>query len=87
MYGLIGRHLGHSASPALFADKVGVESYRLYPMDTLAEVLAFLSDPTLRGALRGALRGLNITFPYKVAIMLHFKYIDSLLHNIRSCMG
>ena len=83
MYGLIGRHLGHSASPALFADKVGAQVYCLYPMDTLAEVLAFLSDPTLRGALRG----LNITFPYKVAIMLHFKYIDSLLHNIRSCMG
>ena len=58
-FGLIGHPLGHSISPQIHA-ALGNPDYALYPLepDQLAE---FLADSRLRG--------LNVTIPYKRAVI------------------
>ena len=68
--GLIGYPLGHSFSPAYFADKFineGVDgSYKLFPLERIESFPALIeSHPELSG--------LNVTIPYKQDV---FKYMD-----------
>ena len=66
-FGLIGKSLSHSFSADYFGsrfarDKIVDASYRLFPMPDLSGFRTFvLSDPSLRG--------LNVTIPYKEAII------------------
>lgn len=71
--GIIGFPLGHSFSPAYFAEKFrkeGIEgSYHRFPIETIAllpEVLA--KNPQLRG--------FNVTIPYKSAVIPYLNHID-----------
>lgn len=85
IYGLIGYPLGHSFSASYFSRKFGEEgikaSYRNFPMEDLKELDGFLrsiieqdilakgvSDPELHA---GDLAGLNVTVPYKQAVISH----------------
>lgn len=77
-YGIIGRPLGHSASAARFGDKFAREGidaeYRLYELpsvDELPELLAATPD----------LVGLNVTIPYKQAVL---PYLDTLTYEARA---
>lgn len=73
-YGLIGRKLGHSDSPAIHA-AFGNPDYALYPIEP--EVLpAFLAQPPLKG--------LNVTIPYKMTVIPHCKRLDPLAEAIGS---
>ena len=73
-YGLIGRKLGHSDSPAIHA-AFGNPDYALYPMEP--EMLSgFLADPQLKG--------LNVTIPYKITVIPHCKRLDPLAEAIGS---
>ncbi len=66
LYGLIGYPLGHSFSAAFFKDKFERESiaaeYRNFPLATIKELPQLL-------ATEPALRGFNVTIPYKQAIL------------------
>lgn len=71
-YGLIGRPLAHSFSQRYFERKFAGEhiadaEYRLYELDSIADVVPLLSSVT-------GLCGLNVTIPYKQAIL---PYLDS----------
>lgn len=85
IYGLIGYPLGHSFSASYFSRKFeekGIEAvYRNFPIEDLGELNGFLesiaaqetlakgvSDPALRA---GDLAGLNVTVPYKQAVISH----------------
>lgn len=73
-YGLIGYPLSHSFSPAYFGAKFEKEQiiadYSAYP---LAKITDF---PALLKQFSGNLKGLNVTIPYKQAII---PYLDQLL--------
>ena len=65
-YGLIGRTLEHSFSPAYFEAKFNREGifdaqYRAYPMEDIAGFRSWMLD--------SGLLGVNVTIPYKTAIM------------------
>lgn len=69
-YGLIGGKLGHSHSPAIHA-MLGAYEYALYP----------LAPEELAGFLRREdIGGLNVTIPYKLAVL---PYCDSLTEIAR----
>lgn len=65
-YGIIGRPLGHSASPARFAEKFAREGidarYDAWELASAEELPALL-------AAHPDLRGLNVTLPYKRAVI------------------
>lgn len=70
-YGLIGRPLGHSFSAGYFAEKFRREGivecdYALYELPSIEALPALL-------AAQPALRGFNVTIPYKQRI---FDYLD-----------
>ena len=72
-FGLIGYPLSHSQSAKYFAEKFEREGiidaeYSLYPLEKIEDVLK------LRENIAG-LRGLNVTIPYKTAVM---KYLDEI---------
>ena len=66
-FGLIGKKIGHSFSPKYFAHKFATEqiedaSYELFPLATIHDFPALLKqEPNLAG--------LNVTIPYKTAII------------------
>ena len=73
-YGLIGYPLGHSFSPAWFAEKFAREgiddvSYSLFPLADITEFPAFL-------AAHPGLRGFNVTIPYKERIIPFLDCLD-----------
>lgn len=74
MYGLIGRPLGHSFSADFFNKKFeneGIdETYRLFPLDSLEMLPALLSA-------HPDLHGLNVTLPYKQAVIPFLNRIDA----------
>lgn len=66
-FGLIGRHLQHSFSPAYFANKFKQEgildcTYDLFPLAQIEDFKALLQK-------NSNLKGLNVTIPYKQAII------------------
>lgn len=73
LYGLIGFPLTHSFSKRYFSDKFTREgikesSYDLYEMETLDGLAELLKKPDLRG--------LNVTIPYKKAVISHLDDLD-----------
>jgi shikimate dehydrogenase len=74
IFGLIGKKLDHSFSPGYFNEKFRVEgildaSYRAFPLDEISDFPALLSSmPNLRG--------LNVTIPYKEAIIPYLDELD-----------
>ena len=61
--GLLGKTLGHSYSPAIH-ERLGDYEYRLYEKQE-DELEAFLQS--------GTFDGLNVTIPYKKAVILYPK--------------
>jgi shikimate dehydrogenase len=79
-YGLIGKHLSHSFSPAFFAEffqKQGIDAN--YATYELQEITDF--PPLMMGAIFG---GLNVTIPYKTAIIPYLDELDPLAAEIQA---
>jgi shikimate dehydrogenase len=78
-YGIIGYPLGHSFSPAYFADKFQQEgidaAYKAYP---LPDITAF---PQLL-QMYPSLRGLNVTIPHKQAVIPYLNQLDDVARSI-----
>lgn len=79
-FGLIGRHLAHSFSPAYFRDKFEAEDivdaqYNLFPIEQIADFPKLLAEqPTLAG--------LNITIPYKETVISFLDALDPLAKRV-----
>ncbi|MDO4732832.1 MAG: shikimate kinase [Bacillota bacterium] len=73
-YGLIGYPLGHSMSPQLHG-LLGIENYELLPLPP-ENLEAFL--------LEGDFLGLNVTIPYKRAVMAYCDKLSSQAEDIGS---
>jgi shikimate dehydrogenase len=75
IYGLLGKKLGHSFSPDYFRQKfaqLGLadsHTYQLFEIADIAQVLPILA--------RQDIAGLNVTIPYKQAIMPYLAGIDA----------
>jgi shikimate dehydrogenase len=72
-FGLIGKTLTHSFSKKYFSDKFAREgirdcSYELFPLDRIELLSALLKE-------RPDLLGLNVTIPYKQAVMSYLKEV------------
>lgn len=71
--GIIGFPLGHSFSPAYFAEKFRKEgiqgSYDRFPIETITQLPELLDK-------NPGLRGFNVTIPYKSAIIPYLDHID-----------
>lgn len=79
-YGLIGKHLSHSFSPAFFAEffqKQGIDAN--YATYELQEITDF--PPLMMDAIFG---GLNVTIPYKTAIIPYVDELDPLAAEIQA---
>ena len=72
IYGLIGKNLGHSFSANYFNEKFQIERinshYELFPLSSISEFPSLITN-------NPDLKGLNITIPYKQAII---PYLDKL---------
>lgn len=70
-YGLIGRKLGHSFSPSYFRQKFEENDldaeYVLYELDQIEKVVDIFKE---------GINGLNVTIPYKNAILPFLNHID-----------
>ena len=77
-YGLIGYPLGHSFSPAYFAEKfaaLGIDAvYSLFPIMEINEFPALIQA--------NYFSGLNVTIPYKESIIKHLDELDETAANI-----
>lgn len=75
LYGLIGYPLEHSFSPEYFKDKFEREdidaTYQLLPVEDINEVKTLIAD-------RPALKGLNVTIPYKVDVLSELDEVDDI---------
>ncbi len=72
-FGLIGKNIQHSFSPSYFAKKFQKENiknrnYQLFPLAQISDFPRLLED-------NSSLKGLNVTIPYKQAILA---YLDEL---------
>lgn len=81
-YGLIGYPLTHSFSQRYFTDKFEREgikdcTYSNFSIAGIGELSALLEDPELRG--------LNVTIPYKRAVLDHLHYKDGVVEEIGAC--
>ena len=65
-FGLLGRRLGHSYSPEIHR-ALGAESYSLIELEP-EDVAGFLE--------RRQFQGINVTIPYKMAVMEHLDEIS-----------
>jgi shikimate dehydrogenase len=74
IFGLLGRRLGHSWSPAIHA-ALGCPDYRLFPLEP-EELPGFLARPDIGG--------LNVTIPYKQTVMAWCDEIDPAARAIGS---
>ncbi len=73
-YGLLGKTLGHSFSPAYFAGKFEAEGIRAtYEAFELPQIEAF--PALLQQQLH--LRGLNVTMPYKQSVISYLDRLDA----------
>lgn len=72
-YGIIGYPLGHSFSPAFFAEKFAREgidaTYKAYPLEDIGLLPALLKSEQLAG--------LNVTIPYKQAVIPFLNELDT----------
>jgi shikimate dehydrogenase len=78
-YGLIGKHLSHSFSKAFFDQKFEQESilhaqYTLFPLDEISKIEALIHHTP-------GLRGLNVTIPYKIAVIPFLDALDPAAHQ------
>ncbi len=78
-YGLIGKNLSHSFSRDYFTQKfeklkLEAHSYELFELADIAEVSSLLNIPNLIG--------LNVTVPYKQAIIPYLDQLDSSGHRV-----
>lgn len=78
LYGLIGYPLGHSFSPAYFAKKFATQhidaSYEAFPLQNIAEFNSLLAKHDLKG--------LNVTIPYKEAIISYLDALDDTAQKV-----
>ena len=73
IFGLIGYPLAHSFSKKYFTDQFEREqtagcSYELFPLESITDILALLENSSLEG--------LNVTIPYKVAVLPYLNELD-----------
>jgi shikimate dehydrogenase len=77
-YGLIGYPLSHSFSPGYFAQKFSdlkiTASYKAYPLKEISQVCDLVSQEKLHG--------LNVTIPYKEAIIPYLDHLDFISQSI-----
>ena len=75
-YGIIGNPLGHSYSEQYFTEKFKQEglnaTYCPYPIETVDEAKRLLQE----------LEGMNVTYPYKEAIIPYLTDIDAIAEEI-----
>jgi len=78
-FGLIGKSLGHSFSKGYFTEKFQKEglqhSYENFELTSIEEFPELLKENT-------DLRGLNVTIPYKKAIIPYLNELDSVAREI-----
>lgn len=72
MYGLLGKSLKHSISPAIHS-RFGNAQYRLYETDDLEK---FMTDKSFNGC--------NVTLPYKESVIPFLNEIDELAEKCQS---
>lgn len=82
IYGLIGKEINHSFSPAYFKNKFeqeGIENcvYKLFPLKRIEDFPALLKN-------NKNLKGLNVTAPYKQAIISFLDEIDAAAKEINA---
>jgi len=79
-FGLIGKQLSHSFSPAFFADffqKQGIDAhYTAYELQEISDFPQLMKDQVFGG--------LNVTIPYKTAIIPYLDELDSLATEIQA---
>ncbi|MBN9380536.1 MAG: shikimate dehydrogenase [Chitinophagaceae bacterium] len=81
-FGLIGYPLSHSFSQKYFTEKfqqldITDCKYELYPIEDIAAVKNILQDPELCG--------LNVTIPYKQAVIPFLHGMNAVVEEIRAC--
>ena len=81
--GLIGYPLGHSFSKKYFTEKFDNQglsaewAYELFPIDNIEKLPKILTCPDASGrGSKNRLVGLNVTIPYKTAVMAYLDAID-----------
>lgn len=78
-FGIIGKPLTHSFSPAYFNERFTKQAlnlrYAAFPLDSIASFPALL-------AAQPHLRGLNVTIPYKTAVIPFLDFISEDAHQI-----
>ena len=81
LYGLIGRKLSHSFSPAYFRERFerqGIAAdYRLFPLERIEELEALLRE-------QPELVGLNVTLPYKEQVLRYASQLSPEVEAIGS---
>ena len=81
LYGLIGRKLSHSFSPAYFHERFEREGiaadYRLFPLERIEELEALLRE-------QPELVGLNVTLPYKEQVLRYASQLSPEVEAIGS---
>ena len=80
-YGLIGKKLSHSFSPAYFEKKfkrLGLDAdYRLFELDDISKLPELLKKyPNLKG--------LNVTVPYKIEVLPFLDELDEIARQTKS---
>ncbi len=77
-YGLVGKSLGHSFSKKFFTEKFEREKlnavYDNFELDEIQQILPIFQQPELKG--------LNVTIPYKSAVMEYLDEIDPVAQAI-----
>ena len=81
-FGLIGYPLSHSFSKKYFTDKFEREGirdcfYELYPIRDITELLGLIE--------RENLEGINITIPYKKAVLPYLSSLSDEVNAIQAC--
>ncbi len=80
-FGLVGHPLGHSFSKAYFTEKFEREGldceYLNFDIDDLSSIRNIITE-------HPDLKGLNVTVPYKEAIISHLDELDSVANEIKA---
>lgn len=79
-FGLIGKHISHSFSPSFFAEffqKQGIDAnYATYELQEIADFPQLIKDHNFSG--------LNVTIPYKTAIIPYLDELEPLAAEIQA---